>query len=203
MLARIPRVVEAPPAQAPTETGVISVVIDGHEKRVRALPTLYLGPQPVYANRDTTRVGTRLADWVEAIATSSREAIYTLRACEFDGRKGLYGRELFEGSAFRRKLEPLGFQFDPNPFVSYAEDGCFYSRQFGKLPPDFMILAGEVENPDEVLPTRGAMLPFVTVTYRLGPVSSPELARLVTTLWDVSAVSAARPETLVSALRPT
>lgn len=200
MLSHLAGVSESPPEGAPTEPGVLSVVIDDDAKKVRDLPSLYLGPQLLYTNRDLDRLGAVVSEWTAAIRDSAHRGIYTLRACSMDGKKGLYGRDLFHGSSFRRRLERLGFFFDPHPFV-FLDDGCFRSRELGVIKPDFIILGGDDDDSDTIMRTSGAMLPFVTVTYRLGAVGTDELTRLVEILRPVPALSAARPESLVENLR--
>jgi hypothetical protein len=199
ILAGLKGFVTEPPVDEPVEEGVLSLVIDEEGKKIRSLPSIYLGPQLVYAHRDVNRVSAVLGEWSNAVRGSAERSVYTLRACTYGEMKGLYGRDMFAGSPFRRKLQRLGVEFDDSPFVEYAGGG-FQSDAIGFIRPDFIILGGDDEDDPEIMTTTGAMLPFVMVTYRLGPVHKDELADLVSTLRTVKAVSASRPQALLDAL---
>lgn len=186
---------DAPPPDQPSEEGVLSHVVDKGAQKVRALPRLYLGPQLVFAHREASRVIAVMAEWVDAIKRSSIESVYTLRACRIGDATGLYGRDMFARSLYKRKLQRLGVEFDDKPFVTFRDDH-FESDAFGLVRPDFVILDGESDE-GTVMRVGGAMLPFVVVTFRLGAVPAVELSNLVRCLDGVPAMSADEPAVLL------
>ena len=168
---------------------------------MRRLPSLYLGPELAYNHRDVARVVDRADMWTSVIQRSAERATYTLTPCSFNGAVGLYARELFERSAFRRRLRRRGVAFDDVPYVTFETDGTFFSDTFGKFTPRFMFLGSAgLEDPAEIVTTKGAELAFVVVTYRLGTIGRDELGRLIGAVKDVRALSADLPEALLEEL---
>jgi hypothetical protein len=189
-----------PPLGAPQEEGLFSLFVDMSSDHLRKLPSLYLGPEQVFADRHASRVTERLRIWVEAVLQATRVATYTLFACHYKNIHGLYGRDLFERSIFRRHLQRRGVTFAETPFVYLQPDGGFSCPDWGDVVPRFIVLGGEGERPDEVFRTAGAMLAFVVATYRLGVVPGPELPRLIHALSEVSAISGESPDAIIQVL---
>ena len=176
------------------------MIIPESKEKVRNLPSLYLGPEIAYTHRDVEHISERVRLWADAIEQSPARPTYTFRACSYRGMKGLYGRELFERSIFRRRLARRGIEFDTRPYV-YFDIGIFESEALGSFAPEFIILGGGHEDPAQTLTTEGAMLPFVLATYRLGPIRRSELSALIEATRGLRAISAAEPQTLLHALQ--
>lgn len=152
-----------------------------------------------YADRDVTAVAEALRRTVDAFATSGERATYMLAACDIGGRKGLYGTDFFNRSAFRRKLERLGMQFSKDPFSTFRGDGCFESQDRAPFRAEFVTL-GVPPAGRGVVRSSPAELLYQCIFYRIADVREGEMARLAAALEDAEGISGGNPKDLVAAL---
>lgn len=191
---------DAPPAGAPTEEGLLTVVGPTREGRIRGLPSLFFGPELVFAHRDLAEVSRRVAVWIDASIRSARESIYTLTACRIGDAYGLYGVDAFNRSRYRRELTKLGVDFSTDPFVRFVGDATFACNDWGDFSPRFVALGGAGDSSDQVFRTKGAELAFVLTTYRMGGLQQEELRGLIETAVRVDGMNAGSASALVTAL---
>jgi len=181
--------------------GVLSVVVrpPSRTTRSRRLPSLYLGTAAIFADRELSSVLHELSKCVAAIVSSSARPTYFIDPCEIGGRRGLYARDLYSRSAYRRRLVRQGVRFGDDRFPRFTERGTFECDDWGDFDPSFVVMDLE---PDE--PQGGSMsagLPaFVLATHRLGRLSSEELSRLIAFCKRVEVVSASDPSTVIGHL---
>lgn len=188
--------------------GMFSLVIDTMDltgdpaRQARKLPALYLGNAPVFADRSIDAVCERANQLVEAIVRSNERPTYCFHPIHFDDRFGLYGRDLFSRSIYRRRLERLGVDFSGDPYPRLMESGAFECDDWGEISPEVVVLAADdVDHPERVVRTGGALLPFSFLTMRFGPVDPSEI-RLVTSVSKrMTAVSAPDPAAIMVYLR--
>lgn len=187
---------------------MFSIVIDTVDltadpaKKARKLPTLYLGNAAVFADRSIDAVCERLNLLVVAIVRSHERPTYCFHPIRFDDRFGLYGRDLFNRSIYRKRLERLGVTFSADPYPRLTEHGAFECDDWGEISPEVVVLAADdVEHPERVVRTGGALLPFSFLTMRFGQVGPSEI-RLVTSMSKrMTAVSAEDPAAVMAYLR--
>lgn len=189
-----------PPEGADTKEGGFSLVTDTSGGRVTKLPSFYVNTSQTYGHRDVAVVQRRLARAVEAFRRSADRSTYMLTACEIAGRRGLYGTDFFNRSAYRRKLERLGMRFSDDPFVVFGEDGTFRSDDFEPFEATFLTLGRRSSSPPGVVPMEGAFLVYQLTYYRIADVHAEELARLVHLAGSLDALSATDPSDLAAAL---
>jgi hypothetical protein len=202
LLDPLPGLEDHPRADATHSEGVLSVVLPSGNK-VRRLPALYFGQRLIFADRDIPAVVQRLQKAVSVVLASRDRPAFSLHACEIDGRRGLYARDVFNRSPYRRRLMRLGMRFASDPYTTLTERGSFACDDWGEFSPEFMIFGYEDEDPSKVVTTRGAMLPITAIDHRIGPVTQSQLHLLIESFRSIEAVSAKDSEALVAALRST
>lgn len=179
--------------------GVLSVLVDDPRKKRRRLPTLYLRTAPVFAARELGPVTERLSMIVATIASST--PTYLTHPVEANGKVGLYVRDIYNRSAFRRRLARLGMRFGDDPFARLTERGFFSSSDFGEFRPGFIILdEADPEEPKKIVTTRGALIPFHFAILRFGAIPPSELSTLTRALKNTPAISAGDANVLMAAL---
>lgn len=188
-----------PPEGAIEYAGGFSVVTDTGDGRVKKLPSFYVNTSQMYAHRDVAVVRAKLDRAIEAFTITGRGA-YMLTPCEIGGRKGLYGTDFFNRSAYRLKLKRLGMRFSDDPFVTFRDDSAFEASDFAPFEPTFITLPRRSDAPPGVVPTKGAMLVYQLTFYRIADIPPEELSRLVAIARTLDAMSATEPEDLVEAL---
>lgn len=190
-----------PPAGSARFEGVLSVVIGDPSQRVRRLPSIYLGPSLIFASRRSEDLLPHLERSLEIVRSAAHNPTYALTRVQLDGRNGLYARDMSVRDAFRRFLQRSGLSFSDEPFVRLSDSG-FLAEGDVQLEPEFIILGHyDEEDPERVLETSGAFVPFTLAAFRLGQVSPDELRRLVELCKDKLVLSSANAPNLVQALR--
>jgi hypothetical protein len=187
-------------ADAPRFNGTFSIVVDHSVAGFRRLPTLYLGAAQLFADRDLDEVLKRTEAIVRSTVEAAQRATFLLTPCRVGVRTGLYGRDVFNRSIFRIKLERLGVEFATDPYVTLEEDGTFTSAEWGRVEPSFVILNGAGATPEEVITSEGALLTLNLATFRLGPLAAGELAALTRSVAGVRSVAAIEPAAVAAAL---
>jgi hypothetical protein len=166
----------------------------------RSLPILYWGQTAVFADRSPGVVAQRLAEMADALLHADDIARYFLHPCSLEGRIGLYGRDVFNRSGYRRRLERHGVVFASDPLARLTADGTFYCQDWGRFSPEFVILGNDAEDPQEVAETTPALLLWDLVGRRLGRVATWELARLAQLSRRTRAVSSGDASALVASI---
>jgi hypothetical protein len=190
-----------PPATAVRHEAGLSVVLDGGDKRVRRLPTLYLGKGPLFAERELAPVQERLLHVASAIVDARRRPTYLLHPCEVRGRRGLYGGDFYNRSSYRRRLARLGTTFTADPYTRFnSEEGSFQCEDWGDFTAEFIVLSVSGAEPKQVVQVRGARLFALLTPVRLGALAAAELAHLARALSSVKGVGSSDPESLVEFL---
>ena len=170
--------------------------------RTKRFPTVYLGNQPVFAARDVGAVAERFDQLLSLLVHADREANYLLQPCRLDGRPGLYAREIFNRSAYRRKLERLGVSFSGENHARLTPRGTFYSAAWGEFKPAFVLWLDEFDDdPTRVIPKQRGLAATLIGGYRLGNIPPSELGDLVAALKSAPMLSAGDPKALVAHLR--
>ncbi|HEV2756081.1 MAG TPA: hypothetical protein VG318_09935 [Actinomycetota bacterium] len=167
---------------------------------MRRLPSLYVNDVQVFADRDVGRVVATMRRAVDAFVASAQRPTYMLTACEIGGRVGLYGTDFFNRSSYRRKLQRLGMRFSDTAFVTFCDDGRFEADGFGRFDATFLTLGTPPEDGPPIQRVTGALLLYQLVFYRIADIADEELARLAAVAGRLDALSAARPEDLVTEL---
>jgi hypothetical protein len=175
-------------------------VTDTSGGRVKKLPSLYVNNSQLYADRDPARVRTKLDRAIRLFSTDDPRGAYMLTACEIGGRKGLYGSDFFNRSAYRQKLRRLGMRFSGDPFVVMNPDGTFESDDFDPFEPAFLTMPRRSDSPPGVVTVEGGFLVYQLTYYRIADLEPDELRRLVTLAGRIDAPSATEPEDLAAAL---
>lgn len=170
--------------------------------QIRRLPTLHMGVSPIYAHRELLRLQSRLVDMVSMALRSKAQPTYAMQACEVDGLRGLFARDFFNRSVYRRRLVRDGAALSDDPLVTF-DGGSFSARDWGKFRPSFLILGGSGEPADEVKFFEGALVPFTLASYRFGPVGAEELRSLVQISRGLIAIGGDDHAAVLAALRET
>lgn len=182
--------------------GVISVVVrpPSGATRARRLPSLYLGGAAIFADRKISRVLQELSKCVDAITSSSARSTYFIDTCEIGARRGLYVRDLYSRSAYRRRLTRQGLRFGDDRFPRFTESGTFECDDWEEFDPSFVIMGMEPDDPQEIGTMSTALMAFALATHRFGRPTSEELSLLIAFCKRVEAVSASDPSTMVGHL---
>jgi hypothetical protein len=195
----------APGRQATKHEGALSLVVPepgtARPAKGRRLPTLYLGKAPIFAQRELSTLERDLELTLEAILESRKQPIYWLHACRIDGHTCLYGADVFNRSAYRRKLARLGMEFSADPVVRLTERGTFACSDWGELTPDVIILKVTGGEPAEIVETSGAILLGILSQARLGALGTAELRHLVRATAGVTSTSAGDAGALVEHIK--
>ena len=139
--------------------------------------------------------------WIAgALQRSLDESTYTLHAIRLGPVYGLYGRDFFNRSSFRRSLSREGVDFAPVPFSTLADTG-FWCEPWGTFDPRFVIMP----NPDPRQPgpiaTSRAELAFALATFRLGGPGLQELQTLIDIAGEMKGLSGEDPSALIRAMQ--
>ena len=190
-----------PPEGSTRFDGVLNVVIDPEERGVRRIPMIYLGPSPVFAAPRAERLKPQLARAVEIIRAVPDTPTYALTRVTLDGHEGIYARDMSVRDVFRMYLRRLGMTFADEPFLFLSPEG--FATSTGALVDHSFIVLGhyDEEEPEKVVHTSGAFVPFTLAQFRLGGVTPAELKRLTALARGRPVLSSASPNTLVDALR--
>ena len=193
---------EAGPSGAVQHEGALSLVVGMTGQRTRRLPTLYLGSAPLFADRDQSVVLERMRMTVETVIESERRPAYVVQPCELGDRRGLYARDTFSRSPYRRRLARAGMLFTDDPYVKSSEDGSFVCDDWGRFSPTFMVLGYDHEDPAELEVTTGAILPITMIERRIGGITTSHLQSLISGLAGVAGYSAGDARVVATALQP-
>ena len=167
---------------------------------MRRLPTLYLSTAPIFGHRDAGAVAGELERTVRTLMRASTQPTYLLSPCRIGDRFGLYARDSYNRSPYRRRLVRHGMSFSDDQFVELTADGAFRSPAFGAFRPAFLILAIDGDGPEDIARTRGAWLLFVLANFRFGRLTVEEMALLARTAATMEGLGATRPEVVAAAL---
>ena len=190
-----------PPEDAFKSVGGFSFVTDTGGGRVKKLPSFYVNSSQMYAHRDAGVVRRKLERAVTAFQSSGERATYMLTACAIGGRKGLYGTDFFNRSAYRQKLRRRGMRFSDDPFVDFdPDDGTFSSEDFEPFRPSFVTMPRLSSVPPGVVPMKGGRLVYQMTYYRIADIGAAELATIASLAPELEAMSATDPEDLAAAL---
>lgn len=168
-------------------------------EKVRNLPTLHFGPMPVFADRKLEAVHGALREYVDAALQAPRRALYQVRACEIEGAFGLYARDSYNRSWYRRALARNGVRFFGSPIIGF-EPGRGFVADGREFRPAFSILGGATED-GGLLEHKGALVPFTVAMNRLGPIGAGELKALVRATSQMTSVGADDPVVAAEFLR--
>ena len=199
LITDIPGTMDSPPPGVPAEGGALSLLLADPGERLRHLPTLYMGPQPVFADRDLDAAKGALVDWVSHIERSRTVPVYTMRAARFEGLQGLFAHELFNRGRFLRQLRSLGMEISPSPFVEF--EGSHFSADGHPVALDFIVLAGDGAGPGVPKVYRGGFLVFEISTWRIGRAKADELSKLTRVLQGVPAFASEDPSVVIETAR--
>jgi hypothetical protein len=208
LLGGLPAPTGRPKRRDRRHEGMISLVIGAvdlesdSQKKAHKLPALYLGSSPIFADRSIEAVCKRLNQLVESVVRSQDRATYCLHPIQFDHRFGLYGRDLYNRSVYRRRLERLGVTFSADPYPRLTKRANFECDDWGEIAPEVVMLAADdLDNPQRVVRTEGALLTFSFLTMRFGQVNPSEMELMTYIGRKVTAVSAQDPAAVMSYLR--
>ena len=182
----------------PRYHGIYSIVVGGNEK-IRALPSLYLGPDLVLVHRDITRVLNGLDRVISVTLDSYRQPTFALTAARIDGRIGLYARDSLGRARFRRYLVRRGSEFSSDPFV-YFRDGYFMTEEFGQFSPEFIVFRGDPNTQEGLVDMGRGFVLWVVAGRRLGRISPDELSGLSPHMKKIDVVRADDPDVAFRAL---
>jgi hypothetical protein len=198
-----------PPDGAPRHYGTFSLVIDDSSSRIRALPSAYLGPAQIFADREVRKTKKMLTRSIGAVLTAQKTPVYLITACRIGDKIGLYTKDIFNRSVFRRRATRLGLEFAPDPFVQMTEGGHFRAEGLNEFRPDFILVnrlatvgaspSGVVALSDDNV-NRGGFLTFLFGILRIGTVGVRELGTLARTIQQVPIVSEATPEAALESI---
>lgn len=195
----------APGRKATKHEGALSLVLPEPGTRRpakgRRLPTLYLGKAPIFAQRELPTLERDLELTLEAILESRKQPIYWLHACRIEGHDCLYGGDVYNRSAFRRKLARIGMEFSSDPFVRLTERGTFACSDWGELTPGVVILKVSGGEPEEIVEMSRAILLGILAQARLGALGTAELSHLVRACAGVTGTGAGDPGALVEHIK--
>jgi hypothetical protein len=179
--------------------GLITVVVEEAHGTIRPLPRLYLSTMPIFADRNIDSVKDSLRKLVLAVTKSvTREPVYLLFACEFDGRRGIYAGNAFNRSTYVRALTRMGARLSPHPYLTLTPEGSFEHDDGRPFRPSFILL-GDGGSEEGVFQSLDGQLLFRIASRRLGAIGKEELALLARTLEGLEGVGANDPrEALVT-----
>lgn len=180
---------------------MLSIVagVDGGA-RVRRLPTLFLGPSPLFVDRDVERVVEQVERTVSFLQRAYEEAIFLVTPVKIGGSWGLYARDYNTRSTYRRRLERLGAEFGESPFSRLSDEGGFETDDMDPFRPAFAI-SESVNEPDTgVHPVSAGLLVSQVAMLRLGSMSTSELGSLAKALSGVRGLGSGQPAEVFEAL---
>ena len=191
--------------EAPTsddyQPGMLSIVTDQAGGRTRRLPTLYVDTVSVFSHRELDVINEATKHFIHVLSGTSAAATYRLNAIRVEGRWGLYGRDFFNRSPFRLRLQRLGYEFALDPYVKLRGDGLFECADWDPFPATFVVLSGEPEEADSSVVSPGALAFTLSSEYRVGDLlSKNELSTLARAISGTLGLRAADPQALTRAL---
>ena len=198
-----PHLEQEPPAEAERHEAVFSLVVHPQGERRRRLPTLYVQSAPVFADRELAPVLESLHRTIDVVRHAQQRPTYALRACRLDGETGLYGADVYNRSALRRRLARTGMDFSDDPYIELGSDGRLRARDWGDIEPRFFILGVGTSDAGEVVEVSGAMALAFMSDSRFGALTAHELRALATIFSSVRGVGCRDAGPLVEHLRAT
>lgn len=205
LLDRLPTLVSDPGSGIRYEA-VLSLVVPELSQGFRQLPSLYFGLGLTFTARHNETVVERAELFIGALQETPERSLYLMNACRIGNRYGLFARDQFARSAYRRKLTLAGAEFASDPFVSF-EDGHFSCADYGTFRPEFLILLDahhedrEDSDPTSITHLPPGMMTFAMVNSRLGRISLKELEQLSRWSVEIPSFCSQDPRSLVAALR--
>lgn len=158
---------------------------------IRRLPVFYLSMDPFFAHRELDTLRTTIHDTISLAIQTPDSATYVAQACSVAGKRGIYAKELYNRSTFRRKLARLGFEFSDDPLLRLNEEGSFTSSDTPPFVPEFIVLGGKDDSdPMKVMALTRALAIWTLASFRFGRIGSVELGRLVQACGRSSVVAA-------------
>lgn len=191
----------SPFPEDPRHEGVFSVVADPPGKKLRRLPTLYVRSAPVFADRDVAAVVESLHRTIEVVRSAQTRPTYALQACRLDGKTGLYGADVYNRSAFRRRLARFGMDFSEDPYVELGPNHRFRSQDWGDFDPRFFIVGVGTPEQEAVVEMPGAMVLVLLSNSRFGELTPAELHVLAGIFSSLRGVGCRDAGTLIQHLR--
>lgn len=189
-----------PPDGADSQEGVFSILVDDPAKKTRSLPTLYHGRAQVFSDRRLEEVGRRLNRALEVIAVAESTSSFMATACRFEGKHGLYTRDLFNRASFRLRMTRLGMEFADDPYVRMSAD-AFSCLDWGEFRPEFVIGGGPYPRDEDALEKRkGGLTPFMFGILRVGQVTGSDLATIAKLVTDVPVLVSQSPKAVLEAV---
>lgn len=188
-------------ADAEKEEGVFSIVVPPSDTKSRRLPSTYVGNYQVFASRDVAQLQERLRRSVEAALESERRWVYVARACDIDGRRGLYCHDFFNRSPFMRRLHRAGLRFSEDPYVVLGSDGRFQSADFDAFEADFVIMGSLDPEESSVHEASAAWLAFNVGGLRVGKITPDEFSVLLSALKGAQAIGSGSAALVVAELQ--
>jgi hypothetical protein len=190
------------PVGEPGALAVLNVVTYEERTKVRKLPSLYLGKGQFFIHREEARVREELESTIQAMRRAANESVYLATPCELDGHLGLYFKDYFNRSKFRRGLERAGVNLAPERVMRYAGGGRFESETHGEFTPEFVIPTNEHETiASEVIDAPPGEAAFMLSSFRFGMTDATELGSLIALVRDVHLFGSGEPAPLVARLR--
>lgn len=144
----------------------------------RRLPSLYMGATLFFADRRLERVADQFRLITSFARRSMKEAVYTLQAVRIGDAYGLYARDFFNRSVYRRRLQRQGAELSASPVVLF-EEGSFSTPDWGAFEADFAVFGDH--SPDDPTPytLKPGEVAFALMTYRIGQPSPQELTHML------------------------
>lgn len=144
----------------------------------RRLPSLYMGPTLFFADRQITNVVERFRLIIAFAERSIHEAVYTVQAVRIGDTYGLYARDFFDRSVFRRRLRRQGVELSTSPFTVF-QSGSFGTSDWGTFDIGFAIFNDR--SPDDSTPyvLGPGEVGFALMTYRMGRPDSHEFRQVL------------------------
>jgi hypothetical protein len=185
------------PDSAEKGEAVFSIVIDDTKRRLRQLPTLFFGKARLFAHRDVAVVRDRLSRTVRMVFEAVERPVYLLHPCDWNGRKGLYGRDFYNRSSYRKVLVRHGMTFAEDSYVRLSRKSLFECPQWGEIRPSFTVLGeGVTEGPS----LTAAFALYMISLFQIGTIKPADLRGLARTVQGMKFLHAEQPEALIELL---
>lgn len=189
------------PGGEPAHEGVLSLVVGSQgNQKVRRLPTLFLGPSPLFVDRDVDRVVERAEQTITVLQRAYTEPLFLATPMKVGHRRGLFARDYNSRSAYRRRLERMGAELSDTPFVTLTPDGYFQANGMDPFRPAFVVSESVDEPGTGVHPVSPGLLVSQVAMLRLGRMDASDLGLLVRSLSESEGIGAARPAELFERL---
>lgn len=157
---------------------------------------MYLGPSPLFADRDIATVLERLDDTISFLQRSYAEPLFLATAVRVGQRMGIYARDYNARSGYRRRLERLGMEFARSPFTRLTPEAYLEAEGFDIFRPSFAV-SEAIDEPDAGVHavSRGLLLTQVAML-RMGRMGGRDLGGLAAALSEAAGVGSAQPAEL-------